>query len=100
MRSGRKVEYQDEEARNFGQYHLQHCALQSSLHFSFLLGFSKNDAVYKSFEVAVDRKTLKLPFTLESAPDWTCPTCQKAPLRIRKESFFREEAFYSRDHSH
>ena len=48
----------------------------------------------------MDRKTLKLPFTLDSAPDWTCPTCQKAPLRIRKDSFIKEERLHSRDHSH
>ena len=48
----------------------------------------------------MDRKILKLPFTLDSAPDWTCPTCQVAPLRIRKESFVKEERRHSRNHSH
>jgi hypothetical protein len=48
----------------------------------------------------VDRRALKLPFTLKSAPDWTCPSCKKAPLRIREDTFFREELEHSRDHSH
>lgn len=48
----------------------------------------------------MDRKTLKLPFTLDSAPDWTCPTCQIAPLRIRKDSFIKDERRHARDHSH
>jgi Domain of unknown function (DUF4145) len=48
----------------------------------------------------MDRKTLKLPFTVNSAPDWTCPTCQIAPLRIRKGSFIKDERWHSRDHSH
>ena len=48
----------------------------------------------------MDRKILKLPFTLDGAPDWVCPTCQKAPLRIRKESFSKEEKSQSKDHSH
>lgn len=48
----------------------------------------------------MDRKILKLPFTLDSPPDWTCPTCQLAPLRIRKDSFVKEERRHSRNHSH
>jgi hypothetical protein len=48
----------------------------------------------------MDRKTLKLPFTLNSAPDWVCPTCGVAPLRIRKDSFVKEERRHSRNHSH
>ena len=48
----------------------------------------------------MDRKTLKLPFTLKSAPNWTCPTCEMAPLRIRKDSFIKDERLHSRDHSH
>lgn len=48
----------------------------------------------------MDRHTLKFPFTLGKTPDWICPTCGKAPLRIRKDSFFREERRHSRDHSH
>ena len=48
----------------------------------------------------MDRKTLKRPFTLDSAPDWTCPTCQISPLRIRKDSFVKDERRHSRDHSH
>lgn len=47
----------------------------------------------------MDRKILKLPFTLGSAPDWMCPTCQVAPLRIRKDSFVKEERRHSRNHS-
>ncbi|WP_313145817.1 DUF4145 domain-containing protein [Diaphorobacter nitroreducens] len=48
----------------------------------------------------MDRRALKFPFTLDSAPDWMCPTCGKAPLRIRKDSFVKEERSFSRDHSH
>lgn len=48
----------------------------------------------------MDRRTLKFPFTLENAPDWICPSCGKAPLRIRKDSFAKEERRHSRDHSH
>jgi hypothetical protein len=48
----------------------------------------------------VDRHTLKFPFTLRSTPDWICPTCGKAPLRIRKDTFFKEERWHSQDHSH
>ena len=51
-------------------------------------------------ETSMDRKILKLPFALDSAPDWTCPTCQVAPLRIRKESFVKDERRRSRNHSH
>lgn len=48
----------------------------------------------------MDRRALKLPFTLDSAPDWMCPACEKAPLRILKESFVKDERSFSRDHSH
>ena len=48
----------------------------------------------------MDRRALKFPFTLDSAPDWMCPTCGKAPLRIRKDSFSKEERSHSRNHSH
>lgn len=48
----------------------------------------------------MDRRTLKFPFTLDSAPDWICPSCGIAPLRIKKETFVKEERRDSRDHSH
>lgn len=48
----------------------------------------------------MDRKSLKLPFTTAHPPEWTCPTCQKGILRIRKDTFFHEETRDSRDHSH
>ncbi|AVS86278.1 DUF4145 domain-containing protein [Paracidovorax avenae] len=48
----------------------------------------------------MDRRALKFPFTLSSAPDWTCPRCEKAPLRIKTETFSKEEQYDSRDHSH
>lgn len=48
----------------------------------------------------MNRQALKLPFTLDSAPEWQCPTCQAAFLRIKKESFQKEERRHSRDHSH
>lgn len=47
----------------------------------------------------MDRRTLKLPFTVEAPPDWICPTCCKAPLRIKPDTFSVEEQRYSRDHS-
>lgn len=49
----------------------------------------------------MDRKTLKLPFGKESAPDWICPTCEKGILRIKKNTFHDEELRHSREaHSH
>ncbi len=48
----------------------------------------------------MDRKALKLAFTLASPPDWICPTCQKGVLRIKKDTFFQEEGQASRDRSH
>jgi len=47
----------------------------------------------------MDRKILKLPFTLKSVPDWTCPTCGKGMLRIKKDTFFKEEVLKSRSHN-
>jgi hypothetical protein len=48
----------------------------------------------------LDRKFLKVPFTRQSVPAWTCPTCQKASLQIREDSFVKAERLHSRDHSH
>ena len=48
----------------------------------------------------MDRRTLKLPFTIDRTPDWTCPTCDKGLLRVVKDSFKKEERLHSRDHSH
>lgn len=47
----------------------------------------------------MDRRTLKIPFTLEKPPDWECPACQKGLLRFRPKSFVHEELFVSRDRS-
>lgn len=49
----------------------------------------------------MDRKLLKLPFSLENPPDWSCPTCGKGILQIKEESFTKEELRRSReDHFH
>ena len=48
----------------------------------------------------MDRKSLKLPFREGSPPDWMCPTCRKGFLRIRKDTFFKEELRSSRHHSY
>lgn len=48
----------------------------------------------------MDRRTLKLPFSIERTPDWTCPSCEKGILRIVKDSFKKEERRHSRNHSH
>jgi hypothetical protein len=48
----------------------------------------------------MDRRTLKRAFTLDSPPDWICPTCGKGVLRIKKESFSKDERSHFRDHSH
>jgi hypothetical protein len=48
----------------------------------------------------VDRKTIKLGFTRDRIPDWTCPTCLTGLLTLKKESFFSDERCYSRDHGH
>lgn len=47
----------------------------------------------------MDRKLLKMPFNLDNPPDWICPACNKAPLKIRKTTFIREERMASRDRS-
>lgn len=48
----------------------------------------------------MDRKPLKRAFTLEQPSEWTCPTCGKGILSIKKETFALEELAHSRDHSH
>ncbi len=48
----------------------------------------------------MDRKSLKLPFREGSHPEWTCPSCMKGFLRIRKDTFFKEEIRSSRHHSY
>ena len=46
----------------------------------------------------MDRKSLKRQFTLEWAPAWVCPTCEKGTLILQKDSMQKGEAFRSRDH--
>jgi len=49
----------------------------------------------------VDRKLFKLPFRSKSFPDWECPSCSKGLLRVKKDTFFREELSESkRAHRH
>jgi hypothetical protein len=48
----------------------------------------------------MDRKSLKLPFSKRKPPDWTCPKCSKGALKIKAETFFKDELKDSRDHSH
>lgn len=49
----------------------------------------------------LDRKLLKLPFSPNNSPDWVCPTCGKGILRIKKDSFLKEELRGSREaHGH
>lgn len=48
----------------------------------------------------MDRKILKAYFRQSRVPDWTCPTCNKGVLRLKKGSFVSEEISSSRDHSH
>lgn len=48
----------------------------------------------------MDRKSLKRAFTLKRTPDWICPKCGKGNLRIKKETFSKDELSHSRDHSH
>jgi Domain of unknown function (DUF4145) len=45
----------------------------------------------------MDRRLLKLPFGLENAPDWLCPTCGRGTLRIEKDSFVQRELRRSRE---
>jgi hypothetical protein len=39
----------------------------------------------------MDRKLLKLPFRGKSIPERTCPTCSKGILRIKEDSFRKDE---------
>lgn len=48
----------------------------------------------------MDRKLLKLPFSLNRTPFWVCPTCLKGVLQIKKDTFAKEERRDSRNHSH
>lgn len=49
----------------------------------------------------MDRKLLKLPFSEKNFPYWTCPTCNKGTLRIKENTFQKEELRRSREaHSH
>jgi len=49
---------------------------------------------------SMDRKTLKVPFTLNTRKNWACPTCQSGVLRINGDTFHKYEIHNSRDHSH
>lgn len=48
----------------------------------------------------MNHKAFSLSFSLNRPPHWTCPTCGKGVLSIKKESFFKEERRNSRNHSH
>lgn len=49
----------------------------------------------------MDRKLLKLPFSRNNSPDWPCPACDKGILRIKKDSFLKEELGRSKKaHTH
>ena len=48
----------------------------------------------------MDRTALKLPFTVDRTPEWTCPTCRKGVLRVDADSLKHQERLASRDHSH
>ena len=48
----------------------------------------------------MDRKALKLPFSLNRSPGWQCPTCRNGVLQIKKDTFHKEERCNSRNHSH
>lgn len=50
-------------------------------------------------KLSMDRKALKLPFTLEKSNDWVCPTCRNGMLRIQEDTFHANEVRNSRDHS-
>lgn len=50
---------------------------------------------------AMDRRTLKLPFTIGREPDWICPECDKGVLKIDQSTFkFEERAGSKRARSH
>ena len=48
----------------------------------------------------MDRKTLKVPFTLDTPKNWACPTCQSGMLGIKADTFHKYEIHNSRNHSH
>lgn len=49
----------------------------------------------------LDRRALKIPFSLERTPDWSCPRCRKGLLRFAEGHFQHGEEKASRDeHSH
>lgn len=48
-------------------------------------------------ENALDRKSLKLPFSGDNSPDWVCPTCNRGILRIKEGTFQRVELRDSRE---
>lgn len=48
----------------------------------------------------MDRKMLKLPFTLDRTPGWQCPTCGSGVLQIKKGSFHHGELCGSRGRQH
>lgn len=48
----------------------------------------------------MDRKALKRKFTIERAPEWNCPKCEKGILKLKKETFAQEEPNHSRNHQH
>ena len=48
----------------------------------------------------MNRELFKLPFTLDEVPDWICPSCEKGILRVKRESFLKEESKESRENSH
>jgi len=48
---------------------------------------------------SLDRKILKVPFTLNTPKNWPCPTCQSGVLSIKGDYFHQNEIRNSRDHS-
>lgn len=49
----------------------------------------------------MDRRALKVPFTRESTPDWSCPRCSKGLLKFVDGRFHAEERKDSREaHGH
>lgn len=47
----------------------------------------------------MNRQALKLPFSVSRTPDWQCPTCGTGILKIRADTFRKDERRHSRDHS-
>ena len=48
----------------------------------------------------MNRELFKGSFKLGKTPNWVCPTCTKGVLKIKKDSFIREESAYSRKNSY